>query len=51
MGNEEYGISEKMLSRCDDFVQIPLMGQKNSINVACAFAIAAAYIRSSAILN
>lgn len=51
IGNEEYGISKEMLSRCDDFVQIPLQGQKNSINVACAFAIAAAYIRSFNTLN
>ncbi len=47
IGNEEYGISKDMLGKCADFVQIPLVGQKNSINVACAFAITAAAIRSN----
>ncbi len=41
LGNEEYGISQKLLKSIDIFVKIPLLGNKNSINVACAYAIAA----------
>ncbi|MDX8431147.1 MAG: TrmH family RNA methyltransferase [Candidatus Algichlamydia australiensis] len=39
LGNEEYGVSEKMLKKCTIAVQIPLLGSKNSLNVANAFAI------------
>lgn len=45
LGNEEYGISEETLSQIDHIVEIPLFGMKNSINIGCAFSIAAAYIR------
>lgn len=45
LGNEEYGISNESLSEADAIVEIPLFGMKNSINIACAFAIAAAKIR------
>lgn len=45
LGNEEYGISPETLSQVDTLIEIPLLGAKNSINVACAFAIAAAEIR------
>ena len=45
LGNEEYGISNEGLSQADVIVEIPLLGAKNSLNVACAFAIAAAEIR------
>jgi len=45
LGNEEYGISEESLKECDSLIEIPLYGMKNSINVACAFSIAAAEIR------
>jgi tRNA G18 (ribose-2'-O)-methylase SpoU len=44
LGNEEYGLSETTLESVDQFVQIPLVGYKNSLNVASAFAIAAAKI-------
>jgi tRNA G18 (ribose-2'-O)-methylase SpoU len=46
LGNEEYGISNESLKEADYIVEIPLFGAKNSINIACAFAIAAAKIRS-----
>lgn len=46
LGNEEYGISNEALSEADTIVEIPLFGAKNSLNVACAFAIAAAKIRN-----
>ena len=45
LGNEEYGISKDLLQELDYILEIPMMGCKNSINVACAFAIAAAEIK------
>ena len=45
LGNEEYGVSDEALLLADHLVEIPLLGAKNSLNVACAFAIAAAEIR------
>ena len=44
LGNEEYGCSEESLRLADYLVEIPLRGHKNSLNVANAFAIAAAEI-------
>lgn len=44
LGNEEYGISNDSLKEVDSIIEIPLFGMKNSINIACAFAIAAAKI-------
>jgi len=41
IGNEEYGISDETLKEVDHIVEIPLFGVKNSINAACALAIAA----------
>lgn len=45
LGNEEYGISDASLQEADFIVEIPLFGVKNSINIGCAFAIAAAKMR------
>jgi tRNA G18 (ribose-2'-O)-methylase SpoU len=44
-GNEELGISNEVLQEADVVVEIPLCGVKNSMNVACAFAIVASQIR------
>ena len=44
VGNEERGISRSLLKECDAVVAIPLVGQKNSLNVANAFAIVAAEV-------
>lgn len=44
LGNEERGCSEDTLSSSDSYISIPLFGKKNSINVACAFAIIASEI-------
>ncbi|MDF2549644.1 MAG: putative tRNA (Guanosine-2-O-)-methyltransferase [Chlamydiales bacterium] len=41
VGNEEDGCSQKALELADDFLEIPLVGRKNSLNVANAFAMAA----------
>lgn len=44
VGNEEYGLSKELLEEANIFIQIPLVGRKNSLNVASAFAIIAAEI-------
>lgn len=44
IGNEEYGLSKEALSLASSIIEIPLIGSKNSLNVACAFAIVAAQI-------
>lgn len=44
VGNEEEGCSEQTLKLADFIISIPLRGRKNSLNVANAFAIAAAEI-------
>ena len=41
LGREVEGISPSLLTKCDDVVQIPRRGQKESLNVAFAAAIAA----------
>lgn len=46
LGNEEVGVSDASLALADTLLEIPLLGAKNSLNVACAFAIAAAQIRT-----
>lgn len=46
LGNEEVGVSDELLAISDAIIEIPLLGAKNSLNVACAFAIAAARFRS-----
>jgi tRNA G18 (ribose-2'-O)-methylase SpoU len=38
-GNEVTGISEKILNRCDATVSIPMLGYKNTVNVATAFGV------------
>ncbi len=45
LGNEEFGVSDFFLKHADAVIEVPLFGRKNSINVACAFSIAAAEIR------
>ncbi|MGE0197961.1 MAG: TrmH family RNA methyltransferase [Simkaniaceae bacterium] len=47
IGNEEYGLSQKALEEADHVLQIPLLGSKNSLNVASAFAIVAAQLCNS----
>jgi len=47
LGNEEYGICDEMLKELDHIVEIPMVGCKNSLNVACAFAIAANKIKET----
>lgn len=44
LGYEVSGLPKSLLSACDDVVEITLYGQKESLNVASAFAIAAYHI-------
>ena len=43
-GNEEYGISSHVMAVCDEFVNIPMFGRKNSLNVANAVAVVCFHI-------
>jgi tRNA G18 (ribose-2'-O)-methylase SpoU len=38
-GNEALGVSMDVMERCDDLVEIPLLGFKNSLNVAISCAV------------
>ena len=40
LGNEALGVSKEVLTTVDQIVEIPMLGFKNSINVAVAFGIA-----------
>lgn len=40
LGNERFGLSPSLLKLCDDVRQLPLMGVKNSLNVATIAAVA-----------
>lgn len=41
VGNEALGIDHAVLGRCDELVEIPMYGYKNSLNVAAASAVLA----------
>jgi len=47
VGNERAGVDPELLALCDRVVWIPMQGQKESLNVAVAFSIAAYAIRYS----
>lgn len=47
VGNEERGVSQEIRHQSDVILQIPLRGRKNSLNVSCAFAIAASKVVSN----
>eukprot|EP00967_Tisochrysis_lutea_P146653 scaffold277228_cov36-Tisochrysis_lutea.AAC.1 len=36
LGNEEVGVDTSVLEQCDDIIEIPTLGTKNSLNVASA---------------
>lgn len=40
LGNEALGVSQEVLALVDEIIEIPMLGFKNSINVAVAFGIA-----------
>ena len=39
LGNEALGVGREVLDACDDVVEVPMYGYKNSMNVACACAV------------
>ena len=39
LGNEALGVEEEVLRACDELVEIPVFGFKNSLNVASACAV------------
>lgn len=40
LGNEKTGVSKSLLKYCDESVEIPMLGKKNSLNVSVATGIA-----------
>jgi tRNA G18 (ribose-2'-O)-methylase SpoU len=45
LGEETKGIPRSLLTQCDQLVEIPMQGQKESLNVIVAFAVAAYHIQ------
>ena len=41
LGNEALGVSREVLEKCDERIEIPMYGYKNSLNVASACAVVA----------
>lgn len=44
VGHEVYGVSQPVLALADHHIQIPMLGQKESLNVSVAFGIAASWL-------
>jgi 23S rRNA (guanosine2251-2'-O)-methyltransferase len=40
VGNEVEGVSKKILKKCDKIIFLPMLGQKESLNVSVAFGVA-----------
>ncbi len=40
VGNEPKGVDKRILKKCDTIIEIPMHGQKNSLNVAVALGVA-----------
>ena len=40
MGNEQQGLTDELLSRCDQLIKIPMMGKSDSLNLAVSTGIA-----------
>lgn len=47
LGNEVKGLSKGILTRCDHVIEIPMYGQKESLNVSVAFGIAIYLLQNS----
>lgn len=47
LGNEVTGVSKKVLSLCDNIIELPMQGKKESLNVAVSFGIAGYEINKS----
>lgn len=51
VGNEVSGVDPMVLSRADQIIQVPMLGTKESLNVAVAFGIAAYWLQGRRIFN
>jgi 23S rRNA (guanosine2251-2'-O)-methyltransferase len=40
VGNEVKGVSKKILAKCDKIIELPMKGEKESLNVSVSFGIA-----------
>ncbi len=47
VGNEPKGVDKRILKKCDTIIEIPMRGQKKSLNVSVAFGIAGYEIGNS----
>ena len=47
LGNERFGLDPDVVEMADAILEIPSFGTKNSLNVVSAFAVAAAFLRTS----
>lgn len=45
LGNERFGLDQKILKACDQIVSIPVFGHKNSLNVGVSFSVFAFEMR------
>lgn len=45
LGNERFGLDQKVLKSCDEIVSIPVFGHKNSLNVGISFSVFAFEMR------
>ena len=45
IGNEVEGLSESILQRCDEVTELPMLGDKESLNVGVAFGVAGYELR------
>ncbi len=51
VGNEKTGVTKNILKYCDEEVELPMHGKKNSLNVSVAAGIAMYYISAKAIYS
>jgi len=47
IGNEVKGVSKSVLKRSDQIINIPMLGQKESLNVSISFGVAGYYVQNS----
>ena len=47
LGNERFGLDPDVVAMADEVLEIPSHGMKNSLNVVSAFAVAAAFFRTT----
>jgi tRNA G18 (ribose-2'-O)-methylase SpoU len=45
LGNEVSGIAKSLLNRCDKIIHLPMVGKKESLNVAVAFSVIGYFIK------